>query len=401
MKNFLLQLFKSYLQARKNKRNTSSQLSFELNFEENISQLYQSILNRKYQISPSLVFIINKPIKREIFAADFKDRVIHHYLYAYLSPIIDNKLIYDCYSCRKNKGTLLAIIRQTKFLKKLSHNYQKPLYILKLDISGYFMNINKSILYSNLQQIIKNELNKYPKQIKDILDYLIYQNIFHDPSKNCIIKSPKSAWHNLPKNKSLFHSPPNCGLPIGNLTSQLYGNVYLNPLDHFIKRQLKIEGYGRYVDDLVLMHEDKNYLKYCLKIIKNKLEKNFKLNLHPNKIQLTNSNQGFPFLGQYIKPYRNYIAKRPKNNAYQAINTINKVDNSKREVISKSLSTINSYLGLFKHCQSFNLRKKMISNIKPAIKKDINIYKNLNKVALKKKIKNEHNKLAKDKYLQD
>ncbi len=401
MNNFLLELFSAYLKARKNKRNTASQLKFEINFEENIFSLYQAILDRKYQISPSLAFIVNHPVKREIFAADFKDRVVHHYLYTYLYPIIDRKLIYDCYSCRKNKGTLLAISRQTTFLKKLSHNYQKPLYILKLDISAYFMNINKNILYNNLQKIIKNELNKYPKKTKDILDYLIYQNIFHDPSKNCIIKGQRSDWQSLPKNKSLFHSPSNCGLPIGNLTSQLYGNVYLNFLDHFIKRELKIKGYGRYVDDLVLMHEDKNYLKYCLKAIKNKLEKDFKLNLHPNKIQLTNHNQGFPFLGQYIKPRRNYVAKRPKNNAYQTISKINQRDNTKREIINKSLSSLNSYLGLFKHCQSFNLRKKLIKKLSLTIKKNVNIDPDLNKISLKKIIKNEHNKIAKDKYLQD
>jgi RNA-directed DNA polymerase len=401
MNDLLLKLFQAYFQARKNKRNTLSQLSFELNFEENISQLYQLILNRNYQISPSSAFIVNQPVKREIFAANFKDRVVHHYLYAYLYPIIDKKLIYDCYSCRKNKGALLAIIRQTTFLKKLSHNYQKPLYVLKLDISGYFMNINKSILYKNLKKIIKTKLDKYPKETKDILNYLVYQNIFHDPSKTCIINGQSSNWNSLPKNKSLFHSPPNCGLPIGNLTSQLYGNVYLNSLDHYIKRDLKIKGYGRYVDDLVLMHEDKNYLKYCLEIIKNKLEKDFKLNLHPNKIQLTNSNQGFPFLGQYIKPRRNYVAKRPKNNAYQAIKAINQADNSKRELISKSLSTVNSYLGLFKHAQSFSLRKKLINNLKPMIKKCLNIYRDLNKVALKKSIKNELTRIAKDKYLKD
>lgn len=127
MKLLLLELYQAYFEARKNKRNTISQLKFELNFEKNILNLYQTILNKNYQIKPCLAFIINKPVKREIFASDFKDRVIHHYLYSHLYPIIDNKLIYDCYSCRKNKGTLLAILRQTKFLKQLSNNYKKTI----------------------------------------------------------------------------------------------------------------------------------------------------------------------------------------------------------------------------------------------------------------------------------
>lgn len=396
MKEFLFKLFCAYLEARKNKRNTISQLSFELNFEKNIFELYQSILNKDYQISPSLAFIINQPVKREIFASDFKDRVVHHYLYFHLYPIIDKKLIYDCYSCRKNKGTLLAILRQTKFLKELSNNYKKPLFVLKLDISGYFMNINKNILYKNLRQIIDNDLSKYSTKTQEILNYLIYKNIFHDPSLNCKIKGQRSDWNNLPKSKSLFHSPPNCGLPIGNLTSQLYGNVYLNPLDHYIKRVLKIKGYGRYVDDLVLMHEDKNYLKYCLNKIQNKLENDFHLNLHPNKIQFATALQGFYFLGQYIKPWRRYVARRPKNSAYKTMKEINN-----KEDLNKNLSSINSYLGLFKHCQSFNLRKKMIGLINPDVLENLEIKPDLTKVIIKKEVKDKLQNKLKIKYLKD
>lgn len=263
------------------------------------------------------------------------------------------------------------------------------------------MNINKNILYKNLKQIINNDLNKYPIKNQEILHYLIYENIFHNPSLNCLIKGQKSEWKNLPKNKSLFHSPPNCGLPIGNLTSQLYGNVYLNPLDHYIKRELKIKGYGRYVDDLVLMHEDKNYLKFCLKKIKNKLENDFHLTLHPNKIKLKTAQQGFYFLGQYIKSGRRYIAKRPKNNAYKAIEKINNKDIQKIEVLYKSLSSLNSYLGLFKHSNSFNLRKKMIGQLNPLIKQYLDINPDLDKVLIKKEIKQKLQIQAKNKYLKD
>ena len=155
----LTDLFQSYFDARKNKRNTINALAFEINMENNLFELFNEIINYKYQAKPSICFMVNKPVKREIFAADFRDRVVHHFIYNYISPIFEKTFINDSYSCRKNKGTNYGIKRIDHFIRSCSQNYSKDCYILKLDIRGYFMSINKNILFSKVKQhLLKQRL---------------------------------------------------------------------------------------------------------------------------------------------------------------------------------------------------------------------------------------------------
>ena len=290
--NILLEdLFKSYFDARKNKRNTINALAFEKNFEENIFRLWEELLSGNYKPSSSICFIVNRPVKREIFAASFHDRVIHHLIYNYTSPILEKAFINDSFSCRKGKGTHYGIKRIDHFIRSCSMNYSKDCYILKLDIKGYFMSINRKILF---QKVKANLLSKYRKLDFDVelLLNLIERTIFNDPTKNCTVKGKRADWQDLPKDKSLFTSRKNCGLPIGNLTSQLFGNVYLNDFDHFVKRDLKIKYYGRYVDDFILIHNDRKYLKSLIKNIREYLQKELKLVLHPHKIYLQHYSKG-------------------------------------------------------------------------------------------------------------
>ncbi len=389
----------AYLAARKNKRKKIDQLKFEIDFENNLSNIYQKINNQSYQPTKSRAFIINKPVKREIFAAHFQDRVVHHLIYQYLNPIIDKKLIYDTYACRPKKGVVFGINRLKKFLKAVSNNYQTEAWILKIDISGYFMNMNREILFNNLIKMINRDIQSWPEKKQATLLFLLKENIFNQAIKNCNIIGKTADWQDLPKNKSLFYSPKNCGLPIGNLTSQLFGNVYLNYFDHYVKRELKIKYYGRYVDDMVFMHKNKNFLKNCLKIIKKVLLSKFKLSIHPKKIYLQPVAHGVYFLGQYIKPRRSYIAKRPKNSFYQAIKKINQQwDNFLKNnpqtqtenleiILQQTINIINSYLGLFRHANSYKLRKKIIEQLNNRIWQYITIDKNIAKIMIKKDIK--------------
>jgi len=159
---------------------------------------------------------------------------------------------------------------------------------------------------------------------------------------------------------------PHNGLPIGNLTSQLFGNVYLNEFDHFIKRDLKIKYYGRYVDDLILIHPDKAYLQYCITEIRYYLKKELQLILHPDKIYLQHYSKGVKYLGTVIKPHRIYIANRSKGNFYTAITKHNKVvrdHKPTKEEMTAFQSSMNSYLGLMKHYKTYRLRKTFIYNI--------------------------------------
>jgi len=354
------ELFEAYISCRSNKRNTYNALAFETDYESNLIKLSEEINNGTYQPGKSIAFIVNKPIKREIFAADFRDRVVHHLIISKLNPLFEKKFIYDSYACREGKGTHFGIQRLDSFIRKCSQNYTKDCYVLKLDIQGFFMHINKNILYQKLQQFIRD---KYTATDKELIIKLCHIVIFNKPVANCIIKGKRSNWDGLPHDKSLFHSPPDFGLPIGNLTSQIFANFYMNPFDHFVKHDLGIKYYCRYVDDFVLVHPDKNFLKSLIPVIKAHLAKELCLLLHPKKIYLQHFSKGVKFLGAVIKPHRIYTANRTKGNFYHAIEKQNKiVRNHKptREEQKDFLSSMNSYLGIMKHYKTYRLRKRMI-----------------------------------------
>jgi RNA-directed DNA polymerase len=355
-------LFIAYFDARKNKRNTINALIFEKRFEENLFALFDEIKDRKYEPRKSICFVVKKPVKREIFAADFRDRIVHHFIYNYIYPIFEKKLINDTYSCREGKGVHYGIKRINKFIRSCSENYRKECYVLKLDIKEYFMSIQKNILYSMVKEALLEEESEIDFDLPLTL-YLLEKTIFNDPVDNCTIKGNKKDWCGLPKTKSLFYIDRERGLPIGNLTSQLFGNVYLNEFDHFIKRNLKIRYYGRYVDDFIIVHKEKEKLKRIVPSIQKYLKENLKLTVHPQKIYLQSFSKGVKYLGVILKPHRIYIMNRTKGNFYKALNSVKKEkdENFDDEKTEKFICTVNSYLGVLRHSSSFNLRKKILS----------------------------------------
>jgi len=366
LEQLLYQLHLSYLQARKNKRNTQNQLSFELNQETNLYYLAIAIYNRTYTPRPCIAFIIHKPVMREIFAAEFSDRIIHHLIYRCIYPIIDRKLIHDTYSCRVGKGTLYGINRANKFMRSCSRNYSEDAYVLKVDIEAYFMNMHHKLIYDKVVKLLPENKNCFLGISRETLLYLLQQTIFNSVTKNCRIKGSKSDWVGLPSSKSLFYYPEDTGLPIGNLTSQVFGNVYLNDFDHFVKKEMKIKHYGRYVDDMLFVHQDKCYLANIISQLQEQASV-AGLRLHPDKIVLKSVHDGVYFLGQIIKPYRTYISSRTKNNFYQAIQKINRIMTDQPrftwEQLSDIRASINSYLGIMRHANSFNLRKAMLARL--------------------------------------
>ena len=359
----LYDLFQAYFDARRNKRNTHNQLRFEMHFESHLFQLYEDIMERRYEINPSICFVIDKPVTREIFAADFRDRVIHHLIFNYINPLLEQQFITDSYSCRKTKGTLYGIRRCESFIKECSNGYTGSCYILQIDISGYFMSINRKILK---QKIIKMLAPYHDKQTGldfDLIYYLLDEVLENDPTINCKFKGHPSDWQGVPRNKSLFYTPKDCGLPIGNLTSQLFSNVYLHDFDLFVKDTLKMEYYGRYVDDAVFVHADKEVLKETLSKIRAFLREEFELDIHPNKVYLQHYSKGISFLGAYIKPGRTYIRNRTKKKFIHAVETWDRICRHgivEKEVLPQMRATLNSYLGIMKHHKTYRLKRKII-----------------------------------------
>jgi len=358
----LVDLFKAYYSCRKNKRNTINALAFELNLEEELIKLKEALESGTYTISNSIAFVVDKPVKREIFAANFRDRVVHHLLIQKMNAVFEPHFVYDSYACRKGKGTHFGIKRVAGFIRKCSKNYTQDCYVLKLDIKGFFMHINKAILYAKIEALFVAKYNGADKQLYLNLCKII---LFNEPVNNAIIKGNLSNWDNLPKDKSLFAAKPGYGLPIGNLTSQVFANVYMSSLDHFVKHQLGIRYYGRYVDDFVLVHRNKDYLKSLIPIISKFLKTELHLKLHPKKIYLQHYSKGVNYIGGFIKPNRIYVSKRTKGNFYEAIHKQNKlIENTTNPSKAEKLlflSTMNSYLGVLRNFKSFKLRKLYIS----------------------------------------
>ena len=386
--NLLYQLHLSYLHARKNKRNTQNQLAFELDQETQLYELAQAIYHRQYVPKPSIAFIIRKPVMREIFAADFSDRIIHHLIYRCIYPIIDRKLIHDTYSCRVGKGTLYGIERAQKFIRSCTENYQHKAYILKVDIRAYFMNMQHQRIYDKVVEMLPRDRSHFLGISRETIDYLLRQTIFHKVAANCRVRGSRGDWKDLPPDKSLFSYPETTGLPIGNLTSQVFGNVYLNDLDHFVKKTLKIRYYGRYVDDMLFVHREREALCAILPALMEKARE-AGLTIHPKKILIKPAEEGVYFLGQILKPFRRTISNRTKNHFYQAIQRMNKELQEPYhvswEMLCEMRAVLNSYLGCMQHANTYRLRRAMLSRLSGRFYDFFKVNDNLSKVSINEK----------------
>jgi len=366
MKNLfsLKNLYSAYLKCRKNKRHSKVALKFELKSESELLKLEQELKSHTYKPLPSTCFVTESPKKREVFAANFRDRIVHHFLVSYLEPKWEPKFIYDSYACRKKKGIHIAAKRLQSFMRKVGNNGSKPAYFMHLDIKSFFVSINKQILYDILA---KNETNK---EILWLLDVVI----FNDPTKKVIKMRQLSLFDDIPPHKSLFGKNNKKGLPIGNYTSQFFANVYLNELDQFVKHELKCRYYMRYVDDMVLLGSSHNELVNWEKKIKKFIKKKLKLGLNQNQRVIAPITNGCNFLGYIIRPSHILVRKRVVNNCKQKIkHFFPKLIYKKNhlmffhydiDMLNKFQSTIASYLGHFSHASSHKLIYSLFNRYK-------------------------------------
>ena len=335
---------------------TINALEFEVNYEENLVKLWRDVNSRKYEIGKSICFIVTRPKIREIFAADFRDRVVHHVIMMRLEPLFEKAFINDNYNCRKGKGTLYGVNSLHDQIRECSDNYTKNCYIGKFDMKGFFMSIHKGILWKMLKEFIED---KYKGKDIDILLWLSKKIIMHCPQYNCVRKSPITMWEKLPKNKSLFTCGDEFGLPIGNLTSQCFANFYLNIFD-IINRD-KFIYYGRYVDDYFILSRNKNEIKRWVDFMRKFLKDNLKIKLHPHKIYLQRYENGVKFIGYVIKGNKIYISNSTVSNMYSLIYRNNKEIG--RDGAEHFVQSLNSYWGFMERCRSYNIRVKLFKMI--------------------------------------
>ncbi len=364
----LIDLHQAYHDARRHKRNKSYQRHFEAMAEKNLTELCDELWTRTYKPRPSTCFIINDPKPREVFAAEFRDRIVHHLYFNYVHEMLERTFIQDSYSCIKGRGTHYGIRRLEHHIRQESQNYQERCYVLKLDIRGYFMHINRQLLLEETLHSLHRMATHRVSQSSsvtwqecidmDFVSYLTREIVMLDPTIDCIRHGAPADWHTLPRDKSLFHSPHGCGLPIGNLTSQLFSNVYLNVFDQWMKRTLKCRHYGRYVDDFYVVSTDRSWLHSLIPHVQAFLQEMLSLQVHGGKTMLCHATQGVQFLGAYLKPHRRYVSNTTLRRVHKKIRLLKAtLDRPDGQHLRSSLSSI---MGIMRQHRSWRLRRRLV-----------------------------------------
>ena len=343
-------LTEAYLEARRGKRATYDMHEFELNWETNILNLAQSLEERVYETGASIAFVIFDPKVREIFAAPARDRSVHHLAHYMGEDWWDEHFIDTSTSCRKERGTLYAIRMAQKQMLAVTENCTRKAWVVKMDLQGYFMSLPREKLCRKILKDIDKQFEPYwdkaaARALYALCKFLWESVILDDPVKKARKRGPRSNWDPevLPKNKSLYGQMPGYGIVIGNLTSQLASNIYLDQLDKFITVTLGYKYYGRYVDDFYLMVAEEDYarLKKDIVLIERFLREELELTLHPKKRYMQSVYKGMPYLGARIYPHCLYPSDRTQAKFRKAvrdyINGVGKVE------------SVISYLGHMKH----------------------------------------------------
>jgi RNA-directed DNA polymerase len=315
-------LFLAWQEFRRGKRNKQDVQEFEFALEDNLFKLHHELKNKTYRHSHYTAFNVCDPKLRRIHKACVKDRVLHHAIFRILYPIFDKTFIFDSYSCRVEKGTHRAVLRLEQFCRKVSRNNYRIIYVLKCDIKKFFDSIDQEILL----KIIRKKIDD-----KHAL-WLIER----------IIKSFRR------------------GLPLGNVTSQIFANIYLNELDQFIKHKLKEKYYLRYCDDFIILSEDKTYAEDMIYVISEFLGRDLKLELHPDKIIIRKARRGVDFLGYVVLPYHRILRTKTKRRILKKIACKEK-DLENGLISEKSFNqNLQSYLGILKHCRGYKIENQII-----------------------------------------
>lgn len=331
-------LFEASRKARRGKRLKSSVIRFENDLEEELLLLHSELREKSYTPGSYREFTIYERKKRKISAAPYRDRVVHHALCNIIEPIFETTFIFDSYACRKDKGTHRAVERFSAFCRKNR-------YVLKLDIKKYFPSIDHRILSEKIERKIKCPDTLW--LVRTIIDA-------SNPQDPVIEYFPgDSLFEPLLRRK---------GIPIGNLTSQFFANIYLNDLDHYVKERLRCRYYIRYVDDLCVLDDSKSRLWEVREGIERFLEGE-RLKLHPRKVVVAPVSIGIDFLGYRIFPTHRLLRKDNAIHFRRKMKTMAKLYREGRLTWGKINASVQSWIGHAKHADTWGLRNSILGGI--------------------------------------
>lgn len=338
------ELAQAYFDCRRTKRNSASALAFEAHLEHNLRDLHDELQTGSYTPGRSICFVVTRPRPREVWAAEFRDRIVHHLLHNRISPRFYRRFITDSCACIPGRGTLYAAQRLEAKVRSLTQNWQRPAHYLKLDLANFFVSIDKTILHGLLARHITEPW--WMTLAETIL--------FHDPRQNFVLHGDPALIERVPPHKRLTCHPANKGLPIGNLSSQFFANVYLDELDQFAKHRIGARHYVRYVDDFVLLHESPQWLNEAKAQIAAFLPEHLGVRLNPAKTILQPIECGIDFVGQVIKPWRRITRRKTVRSAMQRTACCDASD---------LFETANSYFGLLRQAGSSHHDRTELANL--------------------------------------
>ena len=325
------QLVRAYLDCRRTKRTSASALAFEQHLERNLCDLHDELASGAYRPGRSICFVVTHPRPREVWAAEFRDRVVHHLLYNRIAPRFHAAFIADSCACIPGRGTLYAARRLEHHVRSQTANWSRPAHYLKCDLANFFVSIDKHVLAGQLARRIDGQAEAWWLQLARTI-------LFHDPRANVCIRGAHKLLELVPPHKSLFNAPADTGLPIGNLSSQFFANVLLDDLDQFVKHRLQVRHYVRYVDDFVLLGNAAGELNQALASIEAFLPQ-LGVRLNPRKTVLQPVARGIDFVGHLVKPWRRITRRRTVAAALQRV---------ERAPAAELWQTANSYFGLLR-----------------------------------------------------
>lgn len=333
------ELFQAYYDCRKTKRNSAGALKFEERLERNLMDLYHELQDGSYYPGPSTVFVVEYPKVREVWASDFRDRVVHHVLYNRIAERFHRRFIHDSYACIPGKGTHRAVARMEHFARSVTRNFTIPGFVLKMDVESFFTSINRHVL----DKLITPHI---PEQWWLDLARLI---LHRDPVPDAIMASRPEMIRRVPKHKSLFHAPSGVGLTIGSLNSQCLANVVMNVVDQHAKHVLKLRHYVRYVDDMTVFGCDAGALAEVPAKIDAIMRSELGLRLHPKKTSINRIEHGFDALGFVIRPHARYLRRSTLRNGTDKIRGLIRA----QAPIEQVRQVAHSYFGLLGHADAW------------------------------------------------
>lgn len=351
-------ILEAYLDCRKRKRSTVGATEFELDYVHNLVELMNEVNSRQYKIGKSICFVVRYPRYREVFAGEFRDRIIHHYIALRLEPLFEQIFCDRTYNCRKGKGQLAGVTQLAEDIRDESENYTKDAYVMKVDLKGFFMSIIKSKIARMVDYFI---VEYYKGDDKEDLRWLCNLVVMHRPELNCERRSPLWMWNFIPKEKSLFTNGEDRGIAIGNLFAQLFANFLLNTIDW--KIDAVCVRHNRYVDDISFVSKDKKKLLSIIPMLRIELGK-LGLRLNEKKFYLQHYSKGVQFTGAVIKPDRIYVANHTINSFAFAVERLGKAtEMGMIDDINKNIASVNSYLGIMSHYNEYAIKRRIMAKL--------------------------------------